>query len=956
MVRSLHARPGSSLAPVGSARATVSGRHVIALDGGTRAPRARASPSTRLLVLALGCGSPPSPPAPEAGPGPDAPAEQPLAVVFAGCDEVLRGPLCTFDPHDGELRLWAEVDPGLPVVLSLDGVPVAAPPEPVDGGQRWVIRPPATARRLALWADLDGATGRFELALDPSPAPVSAALAEIEALDDPAQGRERLEALLPSLSGAERAHGLRLVGDLAFERSDLEAVTAAYAEGVEVAAEAGRIRDASTMAQRLVFVCIALRHDEACGQRWLERDASLVVEDPEQRMLHAYYAGLLAVHRGELHAALTAHRSSERQAHALGLPALEAAALLEQMLLVGRVGAWERAQGLRERALELLPALEPTQRGQLLNAAAWVLLEAHGRGHPTGEDPLPLLERALAVLDGRTDPIAAHTRHAAALNLAYAATLRGHAPEARRWLEGVDEAALDPEDRLWRLLLLARVALLEGHPTLAGRRFATLLSEAERLYEPELRWQALVGQGQVHEAHGRPEDALASYAAAERVLVEQLPRIALGEGRARFIAERDRGTRRWIDLLVRLGRPEQALCVARLARTRALRALADALRLARASPAQHEALRRYREARARLEAAYDESWTLPAAVARQRQRALARQRLDGRRALDELFDAIDPGRDVAMRCDDLPPPGAGTVDLHLVQLDDAWIGFAVDARGVTLGRLGPLEPPTVASAARWASWGRTVLEPFSEALGRAERVRVMPSGALMRVPFHALPDPIAPEHALVERVTVTHGLDLPTRASAPGRAPQGPAVLVAPPSNLLHAPAELAAVAGLLEASGWSVQRLEGDAAQGDAVRGALPSAGLLHYLGHAEPDDLGQGSTLRLARDGALEVGDVLALPRVPSLVVLNGCETGRTDPRAAAGGMSLAHAFVLAGAELVVASDQVLDDAAGAAFARAFHEALATGASAPEALSAAQRQRQGRDDGWLHMRGWVP
>ena len=61
-----------------------------------------------------------------------------------------------------------------------------------------------------------------------------------------------------------------------------------------------------------------------------------------------------------------------------------------------------------------------------------------------------------------------------------------------------------------------------------------------------------------------------------------------------------------------------------------------------------------------------------------------------------------PAHDMTHLVGDLRDPVIIDNVLHLVQLDDAWIGFAVDARGVTLGRLGPLEPPTVASAARWA--------------------------------------------------------------------------------------------------------------------------------------------------------------------------------------------------------------------------------------------------------------
>ena len=87
--------------------------------------------------------------------------------------------------------------------------------------------------------------------------------------------------------------------------------------------------------------------------------------------------------------------------------------------------------------------------------------------------------------------------------------------------------------------------------------------------------------------------------------------------------------------------------------------------------------------------------------------------------------------------------------------------------------------------------------------------------------------------------------------------------------------------------------------------------------------------------------------------VAVLSGCETGLPDPRAHAGGMSLAHALLLAGAEAVLATDAVVDDQTGAALGSAVVLAIADGREPVEALAEAQRARRGQ--GWDRFRAFT-
>ncbi len=96
-------------------------------------------------------------------------------------------------------------------------------------------------------------------------------------------------------------------------------------------------------------------------------------------------------------------------------------------------------------------------------------------------------------------------------------------------------------------------------------------------------------------------------------------------------------------------------------------------------------------------------------------------------------------------------------------------------------------------------------------------------------------------------------------------------------------------------------------------------------------------------ANDGRLESHEVLAMTVASRLVYLSGCETALgaalpTSSRADEDYMTLAQAFLFAGARNVVATLWRIDDRGGAEFAAHFYRALAS-ETPPDALAAAQR-----------------
>ena len=197
-----------------------------------------------------------------------------------------------------------------------------------------------------------------------------------------------------------------------------------------------------------------------------------------------------------------------------------------------------------------------------------------------------------------------------------------------------------------------------------------------------------------------------------------------------------------------------------------------------------------------------------------------------------------------------------------------------------------------------------LLAPFEAELAAAKRVRALPYGPVRGLDVHALPFRGAP---LIAHAAVVYGLDLPpvNKSFANRRA-----LLVADPrGDLRGARVEADAVEARLK--GWTLTRLDGEAATGAAVRAALTTADLFHYAGHGRfAGAMGWDSALPLAADARLGVDDILALPHVPAQVVLSGCETARQAADAPLEAVGLAQAFMVAGAESAIAATRPVDD----------------------------------------------
>jgi CHAT domain-containing protein len=142
--------------------------------------------------------------------------------------------------------------------------------------------------------------------------------------------------------------------------------------------------------------------------------------------------------------------------------------------------------------------------------------------------------------------------------------------------------------------------------------------------------------------------------------------------------------------------------------------------------------------------------------------------------------------------------------------------------------------------------------------------------------------------------------------------------------RLPRAAAEGNAVRARLEGLGWKVQMLAGEDAAHNDVVAALARVGWLHYAGHGiQAGHSGWQSALPLAGEARLDVPDILNAPRVPPSIVLSACDTGGTASSRGAS-MQLATAFLLAGAQFVVAAQDEVSDESAQRFSAALYGAV--------------------------------
>lgn len=664
------------------------------------------------------------------------------------------------------------------------------------------------------------------------------------------------------------------------------------------------------------------------GRSDLERVLALAdVDAPADTQAFARHnLGFAATRGGDLPAALAAFDAAEEPLRRIGFDiALVATDRAEALLAAGLV---DEAVHLLRDALPSLADSQPIAHAEALLLLARSYLDS-GR-----------LVEAATVADEAVAAFRSQGRHGWARMARAVAALAGLALHTVLPLDGAEIAA-DATGHGWHDVageLLAGAALAaagQGDLDLARR----LVDDID---EP---------------AEGLPLATRLAAAHARMAVAE-----GLGDGRT-VLAVADEAMAHLEDRRVLLGASELRVHVARLAQDVTARAARTALAMGDLDVALAWVDRVRSQALDRPPVVPPDDPELAADLGRLR---LLADDLQRRRASGEPVEAIEDQRtDLERRVQartrtasghgrtapELGTRATGTVEVAWLDLDGRLAALVadddatrrvdldlpaqtvmaeIDALGFAMQRVGGARAPGRRRdlAARSLEHSLAQLDELLVAplgLRATGPVVVSPTSVLHDVPWSGLP-------SLRGRgVAVAPSLRL-ARRPARDDAGQGTVLLEGP--RLAHARAELETLVEVVT----DPRSVLGPAATVAAARDTLPGAAVAHLACHGVfRADSPQFSSLELA-DGPMFVYDLEALPRVPPLIVLSACQTGRSAVHAGDELLGVTASLLAMGARTVVAALADVPDDLSAHLMVAFHRAVADGQGPADALAEAR------------------
>jgi tetratricopeptide (TPR) repeat protein len=863
----------------------------------------------------------------------------PLRVEYGDCATVIEGPVCLLR-DDRRLRLWVEAGPRDSIEIS-DGrnrYPTADAVE-IQGGRRFEIELSHAARVLRVRVTRGAALRDWSLELGTDGTPDW--LAEARALRRAGERDRALELLrttaVAAADAARRGSALGLMGRILLEQEEREAARETLASAVQHNLREGRRLEALEDATALSFLLMHGFRDFVAARAVLDPFGAGWGGVAEAGYYLAYFRGLIGENSDDSRTALRELAAAADQAARVGWSRhlLDSEQQMATQLQV--LGRRDEASALLARWRgERLSGVTDCEHANFLTNLGWSVLLALEAGE-AAEDPAPVLREAMAFFE---QACPAGDRVNGALNLALAHLHAGRLEEAETALAQARRQTDSPELRmvLWSLDIEARLAVARGRPREAIDLYARLRRLAAATLSPEAAWRAEVGRAAVLEALGDRDGAVEAYAAADARLEEDLYRVPVDAGRETLVASRAKATQHYLELLLETMRLPDAFELARRSRSRMLHSLRPVADASGVSPEARrlwdESILAYQALHRELASAVKMSWMLPEDELRTMlARREARER-ELRGVLDRAIQSLEPER----RPGPLRQPLGGELLVAFQPLPQGWATFAHDGVDVVAQRLS-----CEAERSAPAQLASCLLAPFADEIRAADVLRVLPVGALNRVDFQSLP---FDGDVLLATVAVVYGLDL---AAHPEPPPAGSrALLVADPSgNLAAARREVRVVEERLAASGsWSIDVLEGSAADSTSVLRRLEHVDLFHFAGHAEfAGSRGWSSALKLADDTSLDVAAILSLTTPPRFVVLSGCETAVAASHIEQSSIGLAQAFAVSGSAGVVASIRPVEDATTQRLVSHFYRAWLHGAPAANALRSAQLELRRAD-----------
>lgn len=616
-----------------------------------------------------------------------------------------------------------------------------------------------------------------------------------------------------------------------------------------------------------------------------------------------------------------------------------------QLLNIGRR---DEAISVFVRALEALPVKASNfQRAVLSLNLGWGLLMALESGDGTDISPkVPLEEAQMYFGDtGKTARFETKRERVNILvNLALAAFHRDQIDLTWDYIERAKNAKARQYPRLWLWILDIEGRLLasKGNSISALKKYLEMERFAGQILSTDGVYRALVARAEILQKTGQLGAAVKAFKESEIYLDKSLKHVGLTDGRAAFVAQRQRAIHKHLEALLKLKQTEEALTLVRRANRRLLSNAIASEQIAHSREEDRlrweEAVASYRQHRETLASDAKDDWRLTKReIVSRRQKRFADEH-----KYTQLLDLALAGiEDNLRQSKDFSPIQHDESLLSLARDSEGWVVLAADIKGATASRLKTRKKDRLEERE-----AETLLARVKAKLLGKKVVRIVSTENVEGIDLHAVTVDGAP---LIAHVPVVYSMDMPKVEKNHDRSKgtQNPVSVVVsdPEGNLVLAREEGLRIVKVLNGEKKrTVLSFGKENATFQNVYRNLEAAQLFHFAGHGESNPIyGWGSSLRLSAGGVLQPSDILSLSSAPRNVVLLGCNTGKS--RSENGSvLGVAQAFVVRGSEVVIATSRDLSDRTAAAFAeRLYHnlsKELSMGEAARKALLTLRKQ----------------
>ncbi len=813
--------------------------------------------------------------------------DKPLKVYFGGCHEVHEGPVCMLS-GTATITLWME-DPGYEPVVLVDGEARVADHTSVDNGKRVRVVIDHRAKSLSLLSDGREQVWHLDLDEIAHSSHVKRAIALRSV--DPAKGLEVIDVGLRVASDHESAQlwsiRARLQSDQGnreWRNSVMESIRRHRASGCLT----GVSDDLAFMSYRL-----RMQGELSAASEAVASLRELSKTSPESNIALEYFGAMLDQQEGDYRSAANRLRRLDKWSLRLSNSTYRGASIQMRLVLLLFVSRHDDARDLLSELENLIGRTSsPCERARMLNNFSWFSQTIDL------ESSLRAIEQA-RILFREECPDELHHEYLMHLT-------RGYVYLRLERFERVQEIVRELRTPRWAdALQVSRVSLdeLESQLDMKQGRFRSAIALLKTVRDrtspradPKRYWKSLSLLAEAYLALGDTAGAKTHLRAAEDALDRLVVSIPLGEGRIVFAEEHLESSEALIRLLLKEGDSAPAYAVALRSTRRYLSSISLSSEVGGLRPdvakKWERTVRAFREARQSMSEETADVWKMTRSgrkAAEQRRKQIEEELARGMESLVSLL-AVDWSRTAEQLL-----PGQGEVLLH-PSTRGIYV-FMRDSDGLSAFEATMIEGKEPIKSLLSS-------EAFVDWISTKSEIRVLAYGALVDVP--------------IERVLQSRNLG-PTFVGVSMGLPQMPArkvvrkalVLCDPDGSLPHSRAEAESVKKKLEERQWEVELLCGDEVTRARLAIEIESRryGLVHFAGHAALHGFdGWRSYLHLAGRDRLEVSDVFALESVPPQVVLSSCYGGGSEGAP----LGMAQAFLVKGAQLVVAASDFVDDEA--------------------------------------------